>query len=122
MTWVRCYPRRWGGADQARSGNGEFSVRAARGVVEGEDDVFFWDPCANQVFGDAQVCSVVLEPDLSVDHVDMKENLIDAVLTLPSDLTDVVMPECVIADELRSNTLFGRGHGSDFLQDALYNG
>jgi hypothetical protein len=97
-----------------RSCDGILRILTTAGVMEGKDDMLFRYSGAYQVFCDFEVCAVMLEPDFAVTNIDMQKHIVHAPLPLPSDLTDLVVPQGIIADEFGPNGLL-RGSNVGYL-------
>jgi hypothetical protein len=74
-------------------------------MTEGEDDVLLWDALAHEIFRDPKIRSIVLEPDLAVDDIQVDEDLVDTPFPFPADLAELVMALRIVANEFRADIL-----------------
>ena len=99
------------------SGSSVIGVLAQLGRLKTENDVVAWNACAYQFLCNAQIGSVVLQPNLAIQDVDMNQNCVYALVRLSSDFAQMVMALSFIPDEFGSQGLCSRCQRGDFLQN-----
>jgi hypothetical protein len=88
--------------------------------VKSQDDIALWHPFGHQPVGDAFLRSVVLDPDLAVLDVHMKQAAVDTPLTIPTHGHQLIMTLDRIDDRLDLNLTVGRLAIAVLSQDILY--
>lgn len=83
-------------------GNAIAGVGSFVGGVKSQNNIFFRNTHVLQFLSDINICGVLLEPDLAVFDVEVKDGVINAVQAFPADAHKLI----VVADGIEKEFVF----------------